>query len=288
MSSFNFDYRSTRLMVTGALLALAGAALGVGCGGGGLDYPTQFDFCQGVAQADCSGPIVTACYGSSSDQDTQACINVRSSAEQCNPHQYVVYHPEFADQCIAAHQSLYGSNPLDPTLYQAMEQACLPTLNNGGEAGVSCTQQADCDVGAGLSCIIHEAAEGQPTRGTCQVPVPVMPGTSCNGAADQCVDQNGNTNTFYCALGASGSGHNCIQNVSGICGSDVSCTSGSYCNAATGHCAAQLADTFPCTADAECAGGFCVPTSATGGECATMLTLGFASPACAAFESSKH
>jgi hypothetical protein len=282
MSSFKLDTRSARIMVTGALLALAGGLIGSGCGGG-LDYPTEEDFCQGAAEADCSQAVVSACYGSATDQTNQECVNARSTPERCNPGQ-LTYHPQFADQCINAHQALYGSNVLDPSLYQQMLQQCLPVFTKGGQTDAACSQDSDCDVGDGFYCIVHQSAPGQPVKGSCQTPVQVNPGGSCDSPAAQCVDTSGNTNTYYCAL-VNGS-HACIQDpVSGdICGSDVPCGTGLFCEATSGRCAAQLQGLAACTTDAECAGNFCLATSAAGGVCAAMITLGTDSPACFSFE----
>jgi Dickkopf N-terminal cysteine-rich region len=281
MSSFDFPFRYTRLVATGAVLALAGGLFGAGCGGG-LDYPTLTDFCQGAAQADCSGAVVQACFGTQSDQTLQECIDTRSSPDVCNPRQ-LQYHAEFADACITAHQTLYGSNVLDPTLYQAMRQACLPVLNNGAQTDAACSQDSDCDVGDGFYCIIHQSAPGQPTRGSCQTPVQVQPGGNCDAPSAQCVDTNLNTNTYYCAL-VNGA-HACIQDpiVGDICGSDLPCGSGLYCEASSGRCAAPRQGLAPCSTDDECSGGFCIATSPTAGVCAAMITLGTGSPACYSF-----
>ncbi len=268
-SSFDFGYPKVRLVVAGALLALAGGLLGGGCSTG-FDYPTQQDFCQAAAQVDCSGPIVGACFGSATDTSTQRCVSTRTSPEVCNPGQ-LTYHPEAADGCIAAHQALYANNVLDPTLYQQMQQACLPVFNKGQQTGVPCSADSDCDVGSGLYCIIHQGADTKGTfTGTCQVPNPVPPGSSCDAPAAQCVDQTGATDTFYCAFITQTGGHDCIANptLGHICGSDVPCAAGLYCEASTGTCAQPHGASTPCNADGECVGGFCLPTSATSGICA--------------------
>jgi len=283
MSSFDFGYPKARLVVAGALLALAGGLVAIGCGSGGFDYPTQQSFCQAAAQVDCSDPIVSACATTT----TARCIAMRSSPEVCNPRQ-LTYHPEAADNCIAAHQALYASNVLDPSLYQQMEQACLPVFNKGGEHDAACAEDSDCDVGSGLFCIIHQTTSTSSSfAGTCQTPNPVAPGSSCVGPADQCVDQSGATDTYYCAL-ANGT-HACIQDpteVGATCGSDLPCGPGYYCDASTGACARPHSASTPCNFDGECVGGFCLPTSATTGVCADKITIGTGSPACYSFGSS--
>src|SRR5277367_3835016 len=114
MSLFNFDYRNTRLVVAGVVLAAAGGVIGGGCGPSGFDYPTAADFCQGLAAVDCSQAVVSACYGASDvtiNQDTDACLMWRSAPEQCNPSN-LTYHPEFADGCVDAHAAVYSSAQL--------------------------------------------------------------------------------------------------------------------------------------------------------------------------------
>jgi hypothetical protein len=279
MSLFNFDYRNTRLVVAGAVLAVAGGVLGGGCGPSGLDYPTVQDFCQGVAAVDCSGAAVSACYGANAqtiDADTETCIGVRSRPELCNPSN-LPYHAEFADGCVDAHAALYSSAQLDPTLYQQMQQACLQVFNNGGTTGTHCTSDANCDVGDGFSCLVH----GSASQGSCQIPVSTMAGEDCSSPAALCTDSTGTAGAFYCE--AAPSGNHCIADpgMGQACGPSIPCAAGLRCGGSV--CGPQAADGKPCMVNSDCTGGFCVLTMGDSGVCAGEMTLAFASPTCNAF-----
>jgi hypothetical protein len=106
----------------------------------------------------------------------------------------------------------------------------------------------------------------------------VNPGDACTSPAAQCADG------YYCEAG----GH-CVSNptAGGACGPGISCSTGLRCvasaNGTAGVCQAQLHDQSPCTADSDCAGGFCVPTT-SGSVCAGALPpLSFGAPSCAPF-----
>jgi hypothetical protein len=265
------------LIFTAALLALAGSALVVGCSSG-PDYSSEGVFCQALAQADCSGAVVSACFLANQntvDRDTAACIGVRSGAEQCNP-QNLPYHAAFAQPCIDAHGALYQSATLDPGALQSMKTACAAVFNRGGTTGSPCTGDTDCDVGSGLSCVVHGNGHG-----SCQTPIAVMPGEPCGSPAAQCSDG------FYCEAATS----NCISNPTkgGVCGIGIPCATTFRCamnaNGSAGVCADQLGDMSPCTADTDCVGGFCVAIgNSTNLVCAGQIpTLTAGTPSCSAF-----
>jgi hypothetical protein len=276
MSSFSRSNRGS--LIFAALLALGGgSALAVGCSSG-PDYSLESTFCQALAQADCSSAVVSACYLANQntvDRDTQACLQVRSGLEQCNP-QNLPYHPAFAQPCIDAHAGLYQSASLDPNALQNVNTACAAVFNRGGSTNTSCTVDTDCDVGSGLSCVVHGNGHG-----SCQNPIAVDPGMPCGSPAAQCSDG------FYCETATS----NCISNPmkGGVCGIGIPCEKGLRCamnaNGGGGVCSDQLQDMSPCTADTDCQGGFCVAIgNSTNLVCAgqiPMLTAG--TPSCAAF-----
>jgi hypothetical protein len=268
------------LIFTAALLALGGGALAVGCSSG-PDYSTESTFCQVLAQADCSAAVVSACYLANQntvDRDTQVCLGVRSSLEQCNP-QNLPYHPAFAQPCIDAHAALYQSASLDPTALQNVNTACAAVFNRGRSTDAPCTADTDCDVGSGLSCVIHGNGHG-----SCQTPIAVSPGEPCGSPAAQCSDG------FYCEAATS----HCISNPmkGGACGTGIPCSTmpmllrcAMNANGGGGVCADPLADMSPCTADSDCAGGFCVAIgNSTNLVCAGQIpTLTAGTPSCSAF-----
>lgn len=279
MSAFRLHMR---LVVAAGSLALAGGALAAGCGGGGLsgDYSTQMSFCQVLAQADCSDPVVRACYGaddSSVGTDTTTCIAARSALDRCNP-AGLPYHSQYAQDCVDAHTNLYGSSQLDPGLFQAAQQACLGVFNKGGTQGASCSSDADCAVTPvaenqpSLVCIIHQGA------GTCQIPNLVNAGDKCQDPTAQCPDGYSCLAGGYCVANP-GSGEACGPGIT--CGNSVSKL---RCDLTTMKCAAPFDDGQACTDVSECSGNFCVPT-AKGGICSHTYTLALGAPACEVFVS---
>jgi hypothetical protein len=270
MSAFN---SGTRRWIAAGAAALLGGVLAGGCGGPpGVDFTMLSTFCQQVAQADCSAVAVTACYGAGDATlaaDTTQCEAVRSAPEHCNP-QNLTYHPDYAANCVAAHATVYGSNPLDPGAIGAMTQACNAVFNKGLPKGSTCSADTDCAYtgdSTGLSCVIHQG------KGTCQIPVAVSAGNSCADLAAQCVAG------YFCDAG----GH-CVQDPGNgqACGAGVPCATGSRCDGAKMTCAPLIADGQACVAASDCVGQFCVgaPGSSV---CASTFTLAVLSPTCSDF-----
>jgi hypothetical protein len=270
MSLFNFDLRSARLVLAGAALALAGGVMGTGCGG--QDVSTVQGFCAALAQADCSQAIVTACYGSSDTSiqaDIDRCIQARSGLESCNPRN-LPYHPDFADGCIAQHQAIFSTSSINLEATKSITEACLPALNRGGSQGSTCTDDSDCDVGyQGLRCLVRVGG-----KGTCQVPNPVMGGSSCKDPTAQCPAGN------YCD-----EGFHCVETpLKGeACGAGQPCSSGLQCASENKVCVSQLPNGSECTRDTQCQGGFCLDT-ANGKKCAASYVFAFGATTCASFQ----
>jgi hypothetical protein len=264
-------------VVAAGLVSLGAAALAGGCGSSAPDLSTELAFCQAVANADCSPAAVQACYlpsAATTNSDTQRCIGFRSTPERCNPLN-LPYHAAYAQPCLDAHTALYASAMLDPHLFQDMNSKCAAVFNRGGKTGARCTIDTDCDVGGGLSCVVHGNGEG-----TCQTPQQVSPGNSCNSLAAECATG------YHCE-----SSGFCVQNPGAgkACGAGVPCGTLLRCvmngsGATSGICAAQLADQSPCTQDGDCKGGFCVAVTATSNVCAGQpAPLAFDTPACSLF-----
>jgi hypothetical protein len=269
MSSFRFDLRSAGAAL--APLVLMAGALGGGCGGGGVDYTLIANFCQALAQADCSQPVVEACYGTSAGApdlptDVQSCVTRRSTPEVCNPLN-LQYHDTYAQPCVDAHAAAYGSGQVDAAALQSMTQACLPALNQAGEQGTSCSADTDCDVGSGLSCVIHQGSSG-----TCQTPTTIAPGSPCTSPSAEC------STGYFCEA----SGFCDEEPIQGqACSATLACGPGLRC--ASDVCASQLPDSSACTAATDCTGGLCIATSGTTSVCATNYTFGLGAPTCEGF-----
>lgn len=258
------------LVLAGAALALAGGVIGTGCGG--ADVSTEDGFCAALAEADCSYAIVQACYGSSDasiQADVDACISARRQPSKCNPAR-LPYHPEFADACIAQHQTVFANATIDGQSWASVSEACLSTFNRGGQAGSSCTADHDCDVGyGGLRCMVRVGG-----KGTCQVPKPVMGGDSCKDPAAQCPADKYCNADFFCVVKPSNTD---------ACGAGQPCGDGFRCNGELEKCEPQLPNGSDCSRDSDCTGGFCLDT-ATGKQCAASYVFSFGATTCSDFK----
>lgn len=268
MSLFNFDYRTSKLVLASAALALTGGVIGAGCGG--ADVSTLGGFCQALATADCSYAVVQACYGSTDEQleqDTNSCIAARSQGANCNP-EGLPYHSDFADNCIAAHTEAYANASLDRAAFDAVREACLPVFNRAGQKGQACVADSDCEVGAELRCVLRLGG-----KGTCQLPIPVPGGESCKDAAAQCPV------TQFCD-----SGFHCVARpVAGeSCGEGQTCAIGFRCNELSGKCIAQNNNGTACKLDGDCNSGFCL-AAGDEGLCSGTYQLSFGSATCSDF-----
>jgi hypothetical protein len=269
MSLFDFQSRTAKMALVGGLLAFGGGLVAVGCGG--PDYTALSDFCAALAQADCSAPIVQACYGSTDatlETDTSSCVAARSELAKCDPGN-LPYHAQYADACIAAHQQVYVQSSLQASDIQAIQTACLPVFNRGGEQGSACQTDVDCDVGSGLSCVVHQGG-----KGSCEVPIAVSGGEVCTDPAAQCAD------TFFCDSG----GHCVADPVNGMgCDVGVPCSDGLRC--VSSLCRPKLQDGAACAANDDCIGGFCLTNAGTAsqGICSATYTFSITSASCTDF-----
>jgi hypothetical protein len=270
MSLFNFFHHS-RLVLASAALALAGGVIGTGCGGS--DASTIQGFCTALAQADCSAAVVTACYGSSDATlatDIDSCIRARSATSTCNPGN-LPYHPDFADNCIAAHQVAFAESTVTADRFKAMHESCLGALNRAGSQGEQCTNDSDCDFGyQNLRCLVRFGG-----KGTCQVPLPVTGGASCKDPTAQCP-----TGT-YCD-----EGFHCVETpLKGeTCGAGQPCSDGLQCNTVSDVCDSQLPNNSSCSRDSECQGGFCIGSgTGSSGKCAASYVFAFGALSCSSF-----
>jgi hypothetical protein len=236
---------------------------------------TESEFCHAVAQAECVAFVVAGCYAGSTataDKNRAACIAAREQPAHCNPSE-LPYHPEHADDCIAAHASVYGSGTVDAAGLAKIEAACVAVYNKGGLKGSACTVDVDCDATNGLRCIVRVGGKGH-----CEVPVVMEPGESCALYEAQCPDG------YFCETTL-----NCVQKpgLGGICGAGQSCAAGFRCDETAHKCEAQLPNGSTCKFDSDCVGGFCIGADQTGlksGNCAKALSFGVDSAECVPFQ----
>lgn len=271
MSLFNFDHHNRGLVLAGGMLVLAGGVLGGGCGG--TDTSTIEGFCQAVAAAACSEPVVRACFGANDavlEQDTNLCIASRSRLSNCNP-DGLIYYPQYADQCVAEYWNAFASGGYDKLGAEALREACLPALNSGHTTGATCNDDIDCNVGAQLRCVKHVSSEGK-LVGTCQIPHAVGGGYECSQANAECPEGQYCGSSGYCQAAGKANKE---------CDAAKPCAPGFRC--AETVCEAQYPDGHGCKVDNDCANGFCVELSSGAGQCAATYMLSMGTAACRAF-----
>lgn len=261
------------------LLGCLAAAFGAGCGGSDkgteepapqFKYPTEADFCEALAKAECTSAVVTACYGSDSmtlADDQMSCVAAREG--RCNP-DHLPYHPELAEGCVTARGSAIQDAAWTHEELAKIEAACLPVFSKQQSEGAVCGASTDCATADGLLCVVKLGN----IQGVCEEPVVVGGGESCADPAEVC-DAG-----FYCDPKVS----HCLANPkeNEDCSAAAPCAPDFYCtDSDAGVCTAKTKNGLDCTKDEVCAGGFCVgATAEVSGKCSATLPLQITSTAC--------
>lgn len=273
-----------------ALATVASGALLTACtvstetsspNGSPYKYPTEASFCTALAEAECASAVVEACYGQTSEENTEKCVAARSAEDVCRSipglegadYSGVSYDPASADACVAQRVSIYADAKLTREEVDAIAPACVAVFSKGQGKGGTCTTGIDCDTKAGLSCVL-KAGEAE---GECQESVEVGPGGDCSAADAVCEAGQFCNADGFCFVGY-GEGK--------PCGADKPCQADLLCqpNEAGPVCIAKTADGEACSADAECTGSFCNRAAgATMGVCTSALTLTQIGESCEAF-----
>lgn len=235
-----------------------------------LPYPTEADFCDALAEAECSQKVVEVCYGSDSTtlaEDKAACRAARK--EKCNP-DALPYHPEKAEDCLLARQQGVADTVWTRDELEKVRLACLPVFSKEGPEGAACTADHDCDTGSDLRCIVKLGS----FEGVCGAAKPVSGGEDCSDPLATCKDG------FYCDPDVSHCLANPVENQA--CSTTKPCAADFFCTSfEEGTCVAKTKNGGSCEADALCAGGFCVGmTHSTPGVCSATLPLTITSATC--------
>ncbi len=270
--------RRSVAVLLGSLVVVFGA----GCGGADTEtgdptptfkYPTEADFCQALAKAECNGAVVTACYGSDDTtlpEDQLSCVAARK--ERCNP-DHLPYHPEHAEACVTARSSAIADASWSHQELATIEAACLPVFSKQESEGAVCAASTDCASADGLSCVVKLGD----IEGVCAKPVVVSGGESCADPAEVC-DVG-----FYCDPKVS----HCLAKPkeNEACSAAAPCAPDFYCtDTDAGVCSAKTKNGQDCTLDEVCSGGFCVGVTAdVSGKCSSTLPLQITSAACDAY-----
>ncbi len=236
--------------------------------GGSSTLANTTSFCQAWGKAACNAEVVDACGAS----DADACA--RSQQGFClNIVDIVGYNSQHAQECLDAVKAAYTDANLDAEELEVvlhLADPCHRLIKGSGNAGATCSENADCNTLDDLRCVIKP---GQ-TQGSCQVPEEVGGGDRCDGPEQVCAEG------YYCSVS------NCIayKDLGDACTYDAECSPENRCNAvagADGECIARLEDTEICTADAECQSHICARSvNATEGVCVSDIRLSAAIPLC--------
>lgn len=245
-------------------------------------YPTEASFCTALAAAECGATVVEACYGQTSQDNTDQCVSARSVQAVCRTipglegadYAGVRYDPAAADACVEHRRSIYADAKLTRAEVDAIAEKCIGVFSKGQGLGGACTTDIDCDTKTGLSCVL----KGGQSAGECQEPITVGPGDDCSSPESVCESGQFCNTDGFCFVGY-GEGK--------ACGADKPCQEGLLCvadEAAGSLCAAKAADGEACTDGAACEGTFCnKPVGGESGVCTGALTLTQIGQSCEAF-----
>jgi hypothetical protein len=149
----------------------------------------------------------------------------------------------------------------------AIDAACLPVFDGPGRKDASCQADANCQVSAGLRCVLMAGA----TQGTCQTPRPIQGGASCAAVDARCIAGFHCGSTAHCDIDGA---------LNDMCSAAVPCGPGLLCSSG-GVCVAKSADGSACASGDECANGICNKAStAAMGLCVSQVTLAPNEPFC--------
>ena len=234
-----------------------------GSAGRGSSRPAPAaDFCEEWARAACTDAVVSACQASDETECQQ------TQVEFCRGLIPSELASSGRDACINAVGAAYRDADLradELALVLRFQGACARLVVGEVASGEECSEQSDCDVAGGYSCI-RKADTG---TGTCQVAEVVEPGRACSAPEASCEEG------FFC------DGRNCVETlaVDDDCVIHEQCGANGFCDD-SGRCAERRAVNDSCEEDLECARGICSELS---GEnvCTDRVVLSRADPLCA-------
>jgi hypothetical protein len=229
----------------------------------GPKYPDVNSFCNGRAEAECSGEVIRACAAA----DAAHCIAKRQAACVGSTPTGTTYNSNSAEGCINAVSAAYSDARVTLEENVASNAACIRVFDGAGAVNATCTKDIDCKASAELRCVVG----GGLSTGTCQVPERVQGGGSCAVSNQLCIDG------FHC-----GATKHCDVNsqVAEPCDDTLPCVETARC-AATGMCEKRFDDGTACMADTECLHGICARgTGAAAGLCVSQVTLAPNEPFC--------
>lgn len=255
-----------------------------GCSGSEIGPGTQMDplatvggFCQMWAEAACNDDVVDACAAS----DVAACVDSQSDfCESLVPAQ--AYVKDNAMDCLGAVKNAYKDADLSSeelAVVRRLAAPCDRLFRGPEERGDACAADRDCDTVAGFRCVV----KGDGDEGSCEEPVSVAGGRSCERAEQVCEED------FYC------DGAHCVEKLgeNATCAADVECADVLRCSSDAGaggaggadgaepRCVLRAETTEACEVDEDCQSRVCARArGAESGVCVEAVRLSVSEPVC--------
>lgn len=293
--------------------AMAVLMFAPGCGGDEAStaanpykYMTVDDFCAGAAEAQCSATVVKNCSPPGDTADAQRLECMRDAFAACKDDQYKsdvdvtysddpdrtsgfanYYRPAVAEACVTALKTGYSDASLTADELKAIKKGCSPVFSKAYDVDAPCSTDQDCDSSKDLKCLRPSATS---SSGVCKKPNPRKAGEDCTSATDECVNDAGDAEGFYCdpEVGICRTsrtvGQKCFEFVTGTCGEGMQCIKATE-DATETTCQNKLQNQEFCNTGRgeECNSGVCVPTY-DGFRCFNSLDVAQASQACTYFD----
>lgn len=176
--------------------------------------------------------------------------------------------PSNAENCLSQVNSVYGklqqgTVALKASEIQAVDQACRDVYRGAKLANEACGVNEDCVMG-----LICDTSKGTAT-GRCGTKTDVVAGAGCANIGETCPRGS------YCGNSAGIFVCQPKMDLAAACSPTVPCLESLRC--AGGLCVSQLDMGELCTADQDCATGFCEPYI---GRCAADVRFAYGSPTC--------
>ena len=212
--------------------------------------------CNETVVGDCGAPDVDACI------DAQKAFCLKLVDENA-------YSKAGAKECLDAVEKAYLDSRLDGAEMATvlnLGAPCDAVMSGDTPGGGGCTQNNDCDIEGGFTCVMRLQESGEP-KGQCHVPTLGGGGERCTSPDVQCADG------FYC------NGSNCISNSEAgeQCSNTTPCASGLKCVIADGEtegtCENRAADGSSCLTPDDCASGVCSPSANDESICTKYVVL---------------
>lgn len=259
----------TTTMTGKALGSLAlGAALLVGCGGGGSSTPiTEDDFCAQKADKECQ---VTAKCGNVTKpacvaQRKALCLTVVAASKTASR----VFRPGNVAACVNKTNAVYAKTTITPTDMADIDNICAYVFQ--GASATACTVKYDCAGGVDQKIC---------DKNQCSVRTVKNKGAGCANPGEVC-----NPADSYCANAAGAASPSCLAKAlqSEPCSAAIPCVPAMRCDGVTNTCVPRANATESCTVNDDCAPAapYCDPY--IGNKCDVGLSFAGGADACNAY-----